>query len=128
MDLIGVMVGSALGGMARLWLAGRVGRIVGERFPWGTLAVNVSGAFALGMLAATATRYAWLADGFAWRLAATGFLGSYTTVSAFSLQCLLMLQGGERSRALLLVALSLAGCVGAGLLGLLAGAGTGGGG
>ena len=49
-----VVTGSALGGVARYWLSGVVGRRVGETFPWGTMAVNVSGAFAIGAVAALA--------------------------------------------------------------------------
>lgn len=126
MDLIGVMIGGALGGVARLWLAAWIGRMAGERFPWGTLAVNVSGALAIGLAAATASAGGWLADLTAWRLAVVGFLGSYTTVSAFSLQCLLMLQAGERGRALALMGVSVVFCIGAAAIGLVAGAGLAG--
>ena len=39
----------ALGGMARYFVSGFVARRVGETFPWGTLIINVSGAFVIGM-------------------------------------------------------------------------------
>ena len=46
-----VLLGGFLGGIARLFLAETIGRSMGETFPWGTLAVNVSGALAIGAFA-----------------------------------------------------------------------------
>jgi len=48
--VIWVSLGSVLGGMARFWLSGFVARRVGETFPWGTMVINVSGAFLLASL------------------------------------------------------------------------------
>src|SRR5215475_1971932 len=48
--LISVAVGSVLGAVARYFVSGFVARRVGETFPWGTLIINVSGAFAIGVL------------------------------------------------------------------------------
>lgn len=86
--------------MARYWLSGFIAHRIGETFPWGTLVVNVSGAFIIGIvfgLAAplpeglpnTEIRY----------LLVIGFLGSYTTVSSFSLQTLTLAQNRQWSRA-----------------------------
>jgi fluoride ion exporter CrcB/FEX len=47
-----VMVGSALGGGARLWLSTAVARPMGSNFPWGTLAVNLLGCLLVGVLGA----------------------------------------------------------------------------
>ena len=47
-----VALGSALGGMARYGVSGVVANRVGETFPWGTLVVNVSGCFVVGVFAA----------------------------------------------------------------------------
>src|SRR5260221_12406235 len=47
-----VIIGSALGGMTRYGISGAVARRIGETFPWGTLAVNVSGSFVIGVVAA----------------------------------------------------------------------------
>ena len=57
-------------------MSGRVGR----SFPWGTLAVNLSGAFALGVLAG-----ATLSEN-AYRIAGVGLLGAYTTFSTWMLE------------------------------------------
>jgi CrcB protein len=103
-----VALGGAIGGPARFFLSGFIGRRVGETFPWGTLAVNVSGAFAIGVLAvALAT------SGGAWLFAVTGVLGSYTTVSSFSLQTLALARDGQVGAAGVHAAASLAACIGA---------------
>lgn len=123
-DLAWVMLGCALGGMARLWVSNTVGHRLGEAFPWGTLAVNVTGAFAIGILAAVAASgEGWFGEPTLWLFAGIGFLGSYTTVSAFSLQTLLLMQNGQRWQAAGNVALSLGLCLPAAALGLAAGTG-----
>src|SRR5262245_58139565 len=113
--LIWVALGSAFGGAARYFLSGLVGRNVGETFPWGTLAVNVSGCFAIGLIAAAAPSAVW------WQLAVVGFLGSYTTVSSFSLQTLSLARDGEFVHAGGNILLSLVLCLGAVALGFAAG-------
>jgi fluoride exporter len=90
-----------------------VSRWFGETFPWGTLVVNVSGCVAMGVLAACARRHGLMVDAPFWLLAATGFLGSYTTVSSFALQTLALIQDGERWAALRYIAGSLALCLAA---------------
>jgi CrcB protein len=108
--------------MARFWVSGIVGRHLGEAFPWGTMVVNVTGAFAIGIFAAAAASgEGWFGDPTTWLFAGIGFLGSYTTVSAFSLQTLLLMQNGQGWRAAGNVALSLGLCLPAAALGLLAG-------
>lgn len=108
--------------MARFWLADAVGRVLGDRFPWGTLAVNASGAFAIGVFAAVA-----LGDGSGatwsspWPLAVLAFLGSYTTVSSFSLQTLVLVHDRAWRGALVNVVLSLGLCLSAAAAGLQAG-------
>ena len=107
--LICVVLGSALGGIARYFLSGIVARRVGETFPWGTLSVNVSGALLIGIFAALALDHAsLLASSNLWLFAVTGFLGCYTTVSSFSLQTLALARDGETSRAAGYVAASVA--------------------
>lgn len=118
-----VAAGSAAGGMARVWLADCVARRIGDAFPWGTLAVNASGAFAIGLAAALAAGglpLAGLTE--AWLLGVVGFLGSYTTVSSFSLQTLELFRAAAPLRAAGNVLLSLLLCLGGAALGLLAGA------
>jgi CrcB protein len=105
-----VALGSVLGGTARFWLSGFVARRVGETFPWGTVVVNVSGAFLLGVLAASAANHGMFAELRPWQFAAIGILGTYTTVSSFSLQTLALARGGEM-RAVGNMVLSLSLCL-----------------
>ena len=82
--LLWVAFGSVFGGMMRFWVSGAVARRVGETFPWGTIIVNVSGAFAIGVLGGMAsTGQGIFAAPSPWLFAVTGFLGCYTTVSSF---------------------------------------------
>lgn len=119
LQLLGVAIGGAVGGGARFWISGAVARRFGETFPWGTLVVNVSGALVLGVLAAflLAPGSHAVGDAYAWSGLVVGVLGSYTTVSSFSLQTLALLRGGQVGRAIGNVAGSLALCVGASALG-----------
>ncbi len=109
-----VLLGSALGGSVRFLISGLVARHVGETFPWGTMTVNVTGSFLIGLVAAGGV----LGSGAAWQFAVVGLLGSYTTVSSFSLQTLAMLREGAMRRAAANIVLSVALCL------LAAGAGT----
>lgn len=114
------MLGSALGGVARFWLAGTVERRTSGAFPWGILAVNASGALTIGIVAGIATGTEGGLGGAELRqFLVFGFLGSYTTVSSFSLQTLALLQAGRPARALANVALSVALCLGGAALGAL---------
>ena len=117
-----VMLGGALGGVARVLLNETVTRLLGSDFPWGTLVVNVSGALLIGGLAAIAMVGNTLLPPTAWAFFAIGVLGSYTTVSSFSLQTLTLLQRGARGTALANVLLSVCLCVGAAALGFAVGA------
>lgn len=120
-DFAWVAIGCAAGGMARFFISGLIARRIGETFPWGTLVVNVSGAFAIGLAAADAINEGSLADPSLWRLAVIGFLGSYTTVSSFSLQTLMLLRDGEGLRGFGNAALSVGLCLPAAALGIQAG-------
>lgn len=114
-----VAVGSAAGGLARFFVSGLVARAFGETFPWGTMVVNVTGAFAIGVLAVISeTKFVGMSATI-WPLAVTGFLGSYTTVSSFSLQTLALVQDREWFRAAGNVLLSLVLCLSAATAGMV---------
>ena len=115
--LMWVALGSTFGGTARYFLSGFIGRHVGETFPWGTTVVNATGAFAIGIVAAAADGHSLFHAPASWEFAVVGFLGSYTTVSSFSLQTLALVRGGELPRASGNVLLSLALCLAAVALG-----------
>lgn len=101
--LLLVALGGAIGACGRVWLSEAVARWLGEGFPWGTLVVNASGALAIGLLAARFLAGDGVAEPWreAWAGLVVGVLGSYTTVSAFSLQTLLLLRAGQAGRAAL---------------------------
>jgi CrcB protein len=104
--LAGIAVVGGLGAIARLLLDGSVSARVGRGFPWGTLAVNLTGAFAFGVLVGAAV------SGDALRIAGTGFLGAYTTFSTWMLETHRLAEDGRGRPALLNIVLSL----GAGVL------------
>lgn len=110
-----VAFGGALGGVARFWVSGVVAHRFGETFPWGTLVVNVTGAACIGALGAlllTPEAHV-VRSGPLWAGLVVGLLGSYTTVSSFSLQTLALARNGEVLRAAFNVMISLALCLGA---------------
>lgn len=121
-DWLGLMLGCALGGIARVYVASVVGRALPTRFPWNTLIVNASGALLLGLLAGFLLEgNALLASQPAWQALGIGLLGSYTTVSSFSLQTLTLFRNGHSRSALANVALSVGLCLPAVAIGLLVG-------
>jgi fluoride exporter len=96
MNYVWVAVGSALGGMARYWCSGFVARLFGEWFPWGTLIVNVSGSFVIGVFAAlSAAEGPFLTPPEMRIFVMVGICGGYTTFSSFSLQTFALWREGE---------------------------------
>ena len=99
--VIAIVVGSVLGGCARYFVSGAIARRLGETFPWGTMTINVTGAFLIGIFGALATHLGSLfAAPNPWLFAVIGFLGCYITVSSFSLQTLTLARNGEPLHAL----------------------------
>ena len=98
---LGVGVLGGAGAMARFLLDGAVSERAGGHFPWGTLAVNATGAFVLGIVAGTP-------DGDAYALVGTGLLGAYTTFSTWMLESHRLGEDGRLPLGLLNFALSLA--------------------
>lgn len=124
---IAIMIGSALGGSARYFVSGAIARRLGETFPWGTMTINVSGAFLIGIFGALATHPGSVfAAPNPWLFAVTGFLGCYTTVSSFSLQTLTLARTGEPMHALGNVVASVGLCLAAVSCGFLLADGLGG--
>jgi CrcB protein len=117
-----VGLGSAFGGMARFGVSDIVFRLTasegGPRFPWGTLIANVSGCFLIALLAAFVMGDGRpLLDTAGRQLLMVGFLGGYTTFSAF----LELALAGDWTGAGLNVGLSVVLCLAAVYLGWLAG-------
>ncbi len=109
-----VLLGGFLGGIGRIVLSSLIGRSVGETFPWGTLAVNVSGALGCRRFRGAARSVGGIFATEALReFVVVGVLGGYTTVSSFALQTTNLALGGERREAALYVVASALLCVAA---------------
>ena len=94
-DVVLVGAGGAIGAVARYAMAGTILAASGQdRFPLGTLAVNVLGCALIGVFAAVAEALPGL-NGAARLLLVTGVLGGYTTFSAFGLETVLLLRRGD---------------------------------
>ena len=109
---IWIAVGSALGGVARYWCSGVAARLVGETFPWGTIAVNVIGSFIIGFFATLTGPDGRVYLGTTGRqFVMVGICGGYTTFSSFSLQTLNLMNDGEWFRAGANIGLSVLCCL-----------------
>jgi fluoride exporter len=99
MDYLWVGLGGFLGANARYALSVWVVDRLGVSFPWHTLLINVSGSLAIGLIMAVLSEK--LVVDCTWRLLlVVGFLGGYTTFSAYTFETLALLAEGEWLRAL----------------------------
>lgn len=105
MKYLMVAIGGALGSVLRFWLGSYIGGRLGSRFPYGTFAVNMTGSFLIGVvLTVLAGKTQWSLN---WRyLIPIGFIGGYTTFSAFEYETFRLFQDGQMVSAMLNVALS----------------------
>ena len=95
-----VCVGGAIGSGLRFWVSGLVAERIGQTFPLGTLVVNVTGSFLVGVLAGMSIPEGrWMLTPNARTFLMIGVCGGYTTFSSFSLQTLTLAQEGEWLRA-----------------------------
>ena len=107
-----IALGSALGGTARYWCYGLMARMLGETFPWGTLAVNVIGCSFIGVFATlTGPEGRWLAPSSLRMFVMTGVCGGFTTFSTFSLETLNLARDGQWLEASANVAASVVLCL-----------------
>jgi CrcB protein len=111
-DLVLVAVGGALGSVSRYMVAMSLSAASGSfcGFPVATLVVNYSGCIAAGVLAGLGERFGYLTPAVR-HLLFFGFLGGFTTFSAFGLETTLLLRAGDFAIALGYVLASIAGGV-----------------
>jgi len=118
LNALWIFIGGGLGSLARWWASGFVAERFGQTFPWGTLIVNVTGSFIIGLFATlTGPEGRFLARASFREFFMIGICGGYTTFSSFSLQTLSLADEGQWFRAGGNVVLSVVLC----LLGVWAG-------
>jgi len=110
----------ALGALARYGTGRLVMMATGRGAPWGVLAVNLVGAFILGVVTGAAPGQGLL------MVAGAGFLGAYTTFSTWMIETEAMAEQGRISAALLNVVGPLIGGIGLAAAGFALGAALGG--
>ena len=113
-----IALGGAGGSVLRYLLGGVVQRSSGTGFPIGTMVVNVSGCFLIGILVRQFLNMQLSNDLRA--LLIVGFCGGFTTFSTFSAETLALIEGGEYARATTYVFLSVILCLLATLTGMTA--------
>jgi CrcB protein len=98
------------GGLTRYYLSGWVYSMLGRAFPYGTFAVNVIGAYLIGLIMELALRSTLIPDTL--RLGLTvGFLGGLTTFSTFSFETFSLLEDGQFLVAFANILASVAACL-----------------
>ncbi|HHJ14410.1 MAG TPA: fluoride efflux transporter CrcB [Gammaproteobacteria bacterium] len=115
---IAIAGGGALGALLRYWASTAVYGLAGRGFPWGTLFVNVLGSLLMGTL------YIWLLErslesATLRAFLLIGLLGAFTTFSTFSIETLMLMEGGQYLKALMNILASVSACVVAAALGVI---------
>jgi CrcB protein len=115
-NLLLVVIGGGIGAGTRHLANMGALRVVGPNYPWGTMAINVAGSFAMGLFVAVLLRRGGSTE---LRLfVATGVLGGFTTFSAFSLDFATLWERGATLPALGYALASVIGAIVALFLGL----------
>lgn len=120
---LNVALGGAVGAVLRYQTGRGLTMLAGPQavaaFPWATLAVNVIGSLAMGLLAGWLARFG--TGGEQWRLLlGVGLLGGFTTFSAFSLEMMLLIDRGQAGTAIAYALISVLAGLAALYLGLIA--------
>jgi fluoride exporter len=109
--------GAVLGANMRYWLTSLFADRFGTSFPYGTLVINVTGSFLLGLVLVLISNRLAVDPGYR-LLIGTGFLGAYTTFSAFSYDTIALLERGDIVHATINAVASLLGSLLAAYLGV----------
>jgi len=116
-----IFLGAGFGGVSRYWISNITYGILGRQFPYGTLVVNISGCFLMGLLfVLILERF----DGIGPQLRSLlliGLLGGYTTFSSFSIETLNLFENGAYLSAALNILFSVILCIAATWLGVMGG-------
>ncbi len=114
-----ICLGGALGTGARFLISTGMARAFGPQFPRGTILINVTGSFLIALILELSLRTGAISPGMRLFLT-TGVMGGYTTYSSFNYETLRLAEDGSAGLAALNLALTVVGCLAAGVLGLLA--------
>lgn len=107
-----IAVGGAFGAIMRFLSQATIYELVGKTFPYGTLFVNVTGSFLMGLLSIFLVEKFNLSS--EWHLAIlVGVLGSFTTFSTFSIETLVLFEQGDMLKAMTNILLSVVLCISA---------------
>lgn len=121
---LGGAIGSVLRYQAGRWMTHWLGPAAVTAFPWATLAVNVIGSLAMGLLAGWLARYGahdtWGGGEPVRLLVGVGVLGGFTTFSAFSLELMVLIERGQAAQAFVYAAVSVLAGLTALYIGLIA--------
>jgi fluoride exporter len=112
MTAVWVAALGAAGSLCRWALGGAIQRAAGAGFPWGTFAVNALGSLAIGAVMALFLRRGSV-GGMAHAAVVAGFLGGFTTMSAFAYDTVALLEQGDFVRALVYAGATVVVCVAA---------------
>ena len=119
-QILAIAAGGAVGAVMRYWVSTGVYNLVGRGFPYGTLAVNVTGSLLMGFLYVLLLER--MTTGPELRAALlVGLLGAFTTFSTFSIETLNLIEQADFVKAALNVLISVVACVGAAWIGLIIG-------
>ena len=111
MNDILIFLGAGVGGIFRYWISNGIYWLLGLQFPHGTLVFNASGSFLMGLLfVVILDRFAWIGQELR-SLLLIGFLGGYTTFSAFSFETLNLFESGAWLSAMLNIFLNVIVCI-----------------
>jgi len=112
-----ISAGAVTGANLRYWVATYFAARLGQAFPYGTLFINITGSFVLGFALTLVANRIVVDPGYR-LLIGTGFLGAYTTFSAFSYDMVVLLERGDLLLALANAGASLFGSIIAAYLGV----------
>ena len=115
-----IAAGGASGALLRFWMSNGLYALLGRGFPYGTLAVNISGSFVMGILYIIMMERASISVELRAALM-VGLLGAFTTFSTFSIETMNLIEAGELGKAALNIVLSVVLCVAGCWLGMILG-------
>ncbi|MGE4431125.1 MAG: fluoride efflux transporter CrcB [Sphingobium sp.] len=119
MNSLLVMLGGAIGSLARYQFGRLCGHLFGTHFPYGTLGVNIIGGLLMGLLAGWLARFGSGGGEQIRLLVGVGALGGFTTFSSYSLEVALMIERGQAPLAAFYAVISVLAAVAALFAGLL---------